>query len=124
MAAGDAEIEADAGAEPLDLVGEWTQTNSNSETTFQEATITADAVTVMWVMEESSSTSLFWAGSYVPPTEAANSYTWDSANDTEQTDASIMASSDETKTFTYEDGVLMYEVSMAGVTMTVELERR
>ena len=111
-------------AEPLNLTGEWKQTNSNSPTSYQAATITTDQITINWVNEEDSSTALYWAGTYVAPTEDVDVYTWESANDTTQTDSAMLASSDPTKTFTYEDGALEYELTAMGVTMTVEMSKQ
>ena len=88
---------------PPDLVGEWKQTNSNAEDAWQAATI---------------------AGSFEAPTTADEPYTWESENDKDQTDMAILASGDDTKTFTYQDGVISYEVSAMGVTQTVKLEKQ
>lgn len=108
--------------EPADLVGEWEQSNKNSEDSYQSATITADTITVYWVTDGGDTTSLYWAGTYDAPTEPGD-FSWDSVNDTEQTDVALLASGDETKTFTYEGDTISYEVSAMGVTTTVELSR-
>ncbi|WP_455955348.1 hypothetical protein [Actinomyces sp.] len=50
-------------------------------------------------------------------------YTWDSVNDTEKTRSAILASSDETKTFTYTDNTISYSVTALGITKKVVLER-
>ena len=118
-----AEATAAAPAAPLDLVGEWKQSNSSDASSYQEATISGETITVNWVNETESTTALYWAGTYVPPTDASDSYSWDSANDTAQTDSAMLASGDPTKTFTYTDGKLSYDVTAMGVTKTVELER-
>ena len=59
-------------------------------------------------------TPLYWAGSYIAPTDSKTPYTWDSVNDTEKTGSAILASSDETKTFTYSDDTISYSVTAAG----------
>lgn len=110
--------------QPLDLSGDWKQINSNSEDSYQVATIGADTIEVNWVGDGGDTKSLYWVGTYVAPTEATDSYSWDSVNDTTQTGNALMASGDETKTFTYENGVLSYELSALGTTMTVEMERQ
>lgn len=110
-------------AQPLDLTGEWTQSNKNSEDSYQVATISGDTITINWVSNGGDTESLYWAGSYVAPTEATDSYSWESANDTEQTDKAMLASSDATKAFKYENGVLSYEASAMGTTTTVKMER-
>ena len=88
-----------------------------------EATISEDAITVNWVFEDEDSVSLYWAGSYVAPTEPGDEYSWTSENDTSQTDTALLASTAETKDFSYSDGVLSFEASAMGTTMTVEMER-
>lgn len=110
--------------EPLDLSGEWKQTNSNSDTSYQAATISGEQILINWVNTTNSTTAIYWAGTYVAPTEDVTTFTWDSVNDTTQTENALLASSDPTKTFTYDDGVLKYELTAMGVTMTVEMARQ
>lgn len=116
--------EEEAPAEPLNLTGEWKQTNSNSDDSYQAATISGDVIEVNWVNEAESTTAVYWVGSYDAPTDDVAQYTWDSANDTTKTENALLASSDPTKTFTFEDGVLSYELTAMGVTMTVEMSRQ
>lgn len=106
-----------------DLTGEWEQSNKNSDTDYQIATITNDTIEVYWVFEGDDTTALYWAGTFVPPTSDGE-YSWDSENDTEQTSSALLASGDETKTFTYSDSVISYDVTAMGVTTTVELEKK
>ena len=110
-------------SEPLDLTGTWKQVNSNSEDTWQEATISGDIIEINWVSDNGDTKALYWAGSYIAPTEDTDTYTWDSVNDHEKTDSALLASGDDTKTFTYENGQLTYEASAMGVTTTVRLEK-
>lgn len=105
--------------QPLDLTGEWKQTNSNTEDKWMEATVSDGSITVNWVSPDSK--SLYWAGTYVAPTEAADSYSWESVNDKEQTGKAMLASGDDTKKFTYEGGELAYEQTALGTTMTVRM---
>lgn len=111
-------------AEPLDLTGEWKQTNSNAEDSYQAATISDGQILINWVNVQESTTAIYWVGAYVAPTEDVTTYSWDSANDTAQTENALLASSDPTKTFTYENDVLRYELTALGVTMTVEMSRQ
>ena len=106
----------------LNLEGEWKQVNSASEDSYQIATIGGDEITVYWFDATTDTKSLYWAGTYVAPTEPGDTYSWESANDTEQTSMALMASPDEIKEFTYKDGQLQYDVSMMGSTQTVKLE--
>lgn len=108
---------------PADLIGEWKQTNSKSADSYQSATITADAIEANWVSDGGETTSLYWAGSYTAPTKAGE-FTWESNNDTSKTEGSMLASPSPTKTFSYSDGVVSYQVSMLGTTTTVKLSRK
>lgn len=107
--------------DPPDLTGTWKQDGFETAETYQEAIIDGDTITINWVTVEDNSKALYWAGTYIAPNTASDPYTWDSKNDHEQTDSAILASSDDTKTFTYSNGVLSYSVSAMGVTKTVEL---
>ena len=106
-----------------DLSGDWKQVNSDSETSYHAATIKDDTIEIYWVNEDDETKALYWAGTYVAPETADEPYTWDSENDKEKTDSSILASGDDTKTFTYQDGQISYEASALGVTKTVRLEK-
>lgn len=110
--------------EPADLTGEWKQSNSNSDDSWQAATIEGETITIYWVSDEGDSKSLYWAGTYVAPTTPDEPYTWDSVNDHSQTDEALLASGDDTKTITYEKGQLSYSVSALGTTTTVRLEKQ
>lgn len=106
-----------------DLTGNWNQSNPNSKETYQSAVISGDTIEVYWITDGGNTKALYWAGTYVAPT-ADNKYSWDSVNNKEKTKTSLLASSDETKTFTYEDGVISYSVSAMGMTQTVKLEKK
>ena len=105
------------------LTGEWKQTNSNSDTSYQAATITDNTIEVYWVSDNGETKSLYWAGTFTDPTTPMESFSWESANDHEKTGNALLASSNDTKTFAYEDGVISYEVTAMGTTTTVKLER-
>lgn len=105
---------------PLDLTGTWA---SNEEGTYQEAVISDGTIEINWVSEDDTR-SLYWAGTYDAPTKATNEYSWTSKNDTEKTSGAMLASSDDTKEFTYKDGVISYEASAMGSTKTVKLEKK
>jgi hypothetical protein len=87
------------------------------------AACTNNTIEVYWNNEETSTVSLYWAGTFMPPAVGIEEFTWESVNDTEKTGGSIMASSSETKIFTYKDGIISYEVSALGMTMTAKLAR-
>jgi hypothetical protein len=108
----------------LDLSGKWKQTNSKSEDDWQEAIIEGDIIEIYWVSDGGDTKSLYWAGTYEAPAEGIKTYSWDSVNDHEKTNGSMLASSDDTKTITYEDGELSYEVSAMGTTSIVRLQKK
>lgn len=114
--------EAEEAPEPVDLAGEWKQTNSGAEDSFQSATITGQTIEVFWNSPDMQ--AIYWAGTVEVPTDGSTSFTWDSANDKTKTDNALMASSDDTKTFTYADGELSYELTALGTTMTVRLAKQ
>ena len=110
-------------ATPPDLTGEWKQVNSNSEDTWQAATISGSEIIINWVSDNGDTKSLYWAGTFVAPTTADEPYSWDSQNDKDQTSLALLASGDDTKTFTYSDGQLSYEAGALGTTMTIRMEK-
>jgi len=115
--------EAAAPAAPADLTGEWVQSNSKSEDSYQAATITADTIEINWVADGGDTVSLYWAGSYEAPT-SEGSFTWESANDTSKTGSAMLASGDPTKGFTYENDTISYQASALGTTTKIELKRK
>lgn len=107
-----------------DLTGEWKQENSKSDKSYQAATINGDTITIYWVSDNGDTKSLYWAGSFVAPTTADEPYSWTSKNDHSKTESALLASSDDTKTMKYENGVLSYEASAMGTTTTVKLKKQ
>lgn len=108
--------------EPLDLTGTW-QSEAN-EGSWMEATISGDVISIDWIMDEGKTKATYWIGSYDAPTTYTTEYKWTSNNDHEQTDTALLASSDDTKEFTYKDGVLSYSASAQGITKTMELTKK
>ncbi|MEW1980765.1 DUF5067 domain-containing protein [Citricoccus sp. NPDC079358] len=110
-------------AAQLDLTGEWEQAGAAGEgnASIQSATIVDDTITVYWINDGEK--ALYWAGTAELPEGAEGSFTFDSENDTSKTDTALLASSDNTKTFTFEDETLSYEVSALGETWTAELQQ-
>lgn len=115
-----------------ELEGEWVQTNSDSEENYLTATIEGDTITVNWQFAESEdveegdwsiTTALYWAGTYTAPEEAGSSYSWTSEGDRDQMDSAILAASADEKEFTYEDGVLSFELTYQGETSVITMER-
>ena len=109
--------------EPLDLQGDWRQVDTKTADNWVEATITGDTIEVFVVNENGERRSLQWAGTYRAPTEATNSYTWESERDSSRTEISGLASSEDTKVFTYENGKLSYKDTIGQITLSMTLER-
>ncbi|UUT36006.1 hypothetical protein [Microbacterium elymi] len=62
-------------------------------------------------------------GTATLPTDASQTFTWDSTRDKAKTDNALLASHDDTKTFSYGDDEISYEVTALGTTTTVRLGR-
>lgn len=106
-----------------DLIGAWKQSNPNSEKSYQQASITADKMTIEWVSDGGNTTSIYWVGTFAGPTSASEPYTWTSQRDVGATKSALLASSDATKEFKYEGGSISYKVSALGTTTTVNLKK-
>lgn len=108
----------------LSLDGKWKQTNSNDpENAWMAATIEGDTITVNWVSDGGDTESIFWVGSYEAPDTTDDAYDFTSTRDAAATDNALLASTDDTKDFSYSNGVLSYKVTMMGTSTTVKLER-
>lgn len=106
-----------------DLTGSWIQSNAATEDSYQQATITDEAITVEWVTDGGETTSVYWVGTFQAPT-ADGPHSWVSKRDKAATESALLASSDETKEFTYADDKISYKVSALGTTTTVKLQKR
>ncbi|MGM7666736.1 DUF5067 domain-containing protein [Microbacterium sp. A93] len=117
------QVAASQEAAPIDLTGEWEQSGEADEdnASIQSATIVDDTISVYWLNDGEK--ALYWAGTAGFPEDAGDSFTFDSENDTDRTGTALLASSDDTKTFTFEDETLSYEVSALGETWTVDLQQ-
>lgn len=107
--------------EPTNLTGTW-QSEENDDS-YQEAIISDDRIEINWVSDGGDTKSIYWIGTYEAPTEAVDEYSWTSERNKEETDAALLASTDDTKDFTYKNGVISYEASALGTTTTVELSK-
>ena len=117
---GSAAVEQEA---PADLTGSWKQTNSASQDAWMDAEIADGAITVNWVSNGGDTRSVYWVGTYEAPTEPGDSWSWESSRDKEQTDGALLASTNDTKVFSWENGELSFEASAMGTTTTVRMEK-
>lgn len=109
-----------ASSTPADLTGTWR--SEDNDGSYQEAIIATDSMEIYWVSDGGDTKSLYWAGTYAAPTEPGD-YSWTSERDAEKTDTALLASTDDTKDFSYSDGKISYEVSAFGTTTKTELEK-
>ena len=111
-------------ANGLDLTGTWVQTGSSGIGTSQIATIKDGVIEVYWYTSDGMM-SLYWAGNYDAPGVMTNSFSWESTRDTTRAyAASVLAPDTDTKTFTYDNGRLSYEVNLLGRATTFVLTRK
>ena len=107
---------------PPDLTGRWEQVGSENSTFYQVVFIRENqTMEAYWY--NAGRYRLYWAGSYTPPVNGAEPYSWVSINDTARTTRSNWGLRDEQKTFTYEDGKIEYQVTMGNLRMGIALER-
>lgn len=105
----------------LDLTGTWTQKDAEEGSTFHEAVITEDTITINWVNIYEETRALYWAGTFDTPKDDKEPYNWISENDKSQTDRALLASGADTKSFKYKDGEITYEAAALGVTKVIHL---
>ena len=111
----------EASKEPVDLSGTWkSEVNDGA---WMEASVTSDVISIDWVSDDGNSRSVYWIGTYEAPAEYVEEYSWTSQRDKEKTDVELLASTDDTKIFTYSNKELRYEVSMMNVTKEVTLKK-
>lgn len=111
----------EAKKEPLDLTGTWK--SENNEGSWMEAEIKDSVITINWVSDNGETKSIYWIGTYEAPEEYTEEYKWTSVRDQEQTDMALLASTDDTKEFTYSDNEITYEVSAMGTTQKMHLTK-
>lgn len=111
---------------PPDLTGGWIQPSENEW--FQIATITDDTIEIWWYLPAEDEADLYWSGSFVPPEDGKEPYVWISNNN--YTEAQLnksykynRASREETKEFSYKDGVISYNVTSGHLRLGFTLER-
>ena len=122
--AGAAPSKATQDAPPVpDLAGTWKQGNSASKDAYQEARITGDTISIDWVSDGGDTTSIYWVGTFKAPTNATEPYTWTSKRDVAKTESALLASTDDSKEFTFEGDTISYKVSALGSTTTVKLKK-
>lgn len=115
-----------APSEPPDLTGHWAQ-NSDGEWYFI-GTVTEDKIQIWWYLPAENKTQLYWSGSFTPPSDGKEPYTWESVNDyTEAYLDSLFkyrrTSREPTKEFTYKDGKISYTVTSGNLALGYAIEK-
>ena len=103
-----------------DLRGYWIMEPDNG--TSMGAQIIDDTITMKWLTDDGTQ-ALYWVGSYVSPKDDDLPYEWTSINDKSKTEMAILASSDDTKEFTFDGTYISFTASAMGVTRTIKLHR-
>lgn len=104
-----------------DLTGTWMQ-DEHDKTTYFHATIQDDTIELRLHMEDGTD-ALCWAGTYIAPETDAEPYVWTSENDMSHPDRGLLASTSETKDFTYENGQLSCTVTVMGQEGTLIMDK-
>ncbi len=94
-----------------DLSGYWESSQAGVSTVCAE--IEDRSVSVYWI-NKNGDKNLYWAGSYTPPKNMEEPYSWMSVRDSSKTDGSVFASKDDTMIFTYQNGTILFRAKIAG----------
>ena len=115
------EIKIGSDPEYVDMPGEWIQTNSHNDGSYQGIFISEDYIEVYWVFDKQNGATLYWAGTFEYPNKVKTTgkFTFESVADTSRMMHSLLASEDETKTFTYDHGIISYTVNYNDMEMSV-----
>ena len=108
---------------PPNLTGQWKETVGDHVDSFHGVYISDHTIEIYWVSDGGKSRTLYWAGTFDPPTDGQEPYTWTSQNDTRRTSAALLAAGDSTKDFTYKNGKISYPASVLGVTTEIQVEK-
>nr|WP_325297683.1 DUF5067 domain-containing protein [uncultured Dysosmobacter sp.] len=105
-----------------DLSGEW-KSDESDDGTCMGAYIDGESIEVYWVIPSEDMVALYWAGSFDAPTTADEPYTWTSNADSDRNNSALLASTDATKDFTYQDGKISCSVTSFGETQDMNFEK-
>lgn len=110
-------------SQKINLEGSWKQTNVGPEEDYQTATINNGSIEIKVVNRKENTTSTYWSGTYTTPELKNGVYTWVSENNMNKNESPLVASSENSKTFYYANGVISYESNYLGTEKTVKLEK-
>ncbi len=110
-------------SEKINLEGNWKQTNASPEEDYQTAAINNGIIEIKVVNKKDNTTSVYWSGTYTTPELKNGVYTWASENNLSKNESPLVASSEDSKTFYYANGVISYESSYLGAEKTIKFEK-
>ncbi len=105
------------------LTGTWVQKSTTGDSGMQ-AVINQDSISIDVVSDGGDSRSIYWKGSFDPELGGEDAATIVSERDSEAMNSAWLASSADSKEFTYENGELSYEQSAMGTTSIIRLEKQ
>ena len=114
---------------PPDLTGKWGQMPHDGANWYFIANITEDVIKIEWYQPTYHEIYLYWEGTFTPPTDGKEPYSWDSTtlHTVEELESSNLfnrATREQTKTFTYKDGKISFLVTSGYLRMSYAIERR
>ncbi|MBQ9412445.1 MAG: hypothetical protein IJU29_05020 [Oscillospiraceae bacterium] len=108
---------------PPDLTGRWRQVMDGGTPTFyQVAEIEGDRIRTWWHLSEDGSEYLYWIGTFVPPENDAEPYSWVSETRIDE-ERNSRTRQEKELTFTYKNGHINFIEIQGRVRMSVVLER-
>lgn len=105
-----------------DLTGEW-KSSASDDGTYMGAVIKDTSMEIYWVIPSQDMTALYWAGSFKAPESASEPYVWTSSADIERNSSALLASTDETKDFTFQNEKFVCSVTAFEETKDVEFTK-
>ena len=109
---------------PPDLEGNWAPANTENQSYYQIATIRGDVIECFWYTPSDGSRNLYWSGTFVPPLDGKEPYTWESQNNPRRTRTTRFALRDDTKDFTYKKGQIQYSINDGHLKIGVALVKQ
>lgn len=106
--------------EPVSLIGEWHQINTNSNG-WMSASISGESIQVNLRGRDSS--SIFWMGTFDAHKRQDKKFEVVSLADQDAMKWMITASTESKKTFTYDHGVLSFEFSALGSSSIIHMTK-
>lgn len=104
----------------VNFEGSWAMVNPEPALNMT-AMISNDTIEIIWDLDDL--TALYWKGSFPTTDQLSSIEKIESVGDVPAMDASLLGSQNKTKTFTYKDGRLAFELTVMGTTRVIELER-